>query len=106
MMKITKNSLKQLIKEELEAMQEQEPEVEADPEEAIAELAEEMEQAVTELHRKLEELEPQIRKVFQEVPGRVLNRKNKADALESMDDMDLDTIMRFLNYITGRYNRF
>ena len=105
-MKITQKRLRQLITEELEAMQEQEPEVEVDPEEAIAELAEDMEQAVTELHRKLEELEPQIRKVFQEVPGRVLNRKNKADALESMDDMDLDTIMRFLNYITRRYNPF
>ena len=105
-MKITQAKLRQLITEELEAMQEQEPEVEVDPEEAIAGLAEDMEQAVTELHRKLEELEPQIRKVFQEVPGRVLNRKYKADALESMDDMDLDTIMRFLNYITGRYNRF
>jgi len=101
-MKLTKATLRKLIKEEIEGMEA--AEVEADPEVDLAELAEEMDQATTELHRKLEELEPQIRKVFQEVPGRILNRYKKAGALERLDNMDLDAIMRYLNYISSRYS--
>ena len=101
-MKLTKATLRKLIKEEIEGMEA--AEVEADPEVDLAVLAEEMDQATTELHRKLEELEPQIRKVFQEVPGRILNRYKKAGALERLDSMDLDAIMRYLNYISSRYS--
>ena len=100
-MKITKATLRKLIKEEIEGMEQDE----VDPEEALLDIAYNMEDELAEMLDRLDKLDPQIRKVFQEIPGWVLNKNKRAEALQALDNGDLDHIFRFFNYIKGRYNR-
>jgi len=100
-MKLTKATLRKLIKEEIEGMEQ----AEVDPEEALLDIVYNMEEELMQLLDKFEELDPQIRKVFQEIPGWALNKNKRAEALQALDNADVDHVFRFLNYINGRYNR-
>ena len=101
-MKITKETLKRLIKEEIEGMEQ----AEVDPEEALLDIMHNMEDELSQMLDKFQELDPQIRKVFQEIPGWALNKNKRAEALEALDHADVSHVFLYLQYINGRYNRF